>query len=87
MSRVVLGRWGKSLAVRLPSDVAAALSLSEGEKLDVEQHADSIVIRRSARPVTLEDLFAGKTPEEWRVLYRDHGVDWGSDVGREAIED
>ena len=34
----------------------------------------------------MEELFAGKTPEEWRALYAG-AYDWGSDVGREIIDE
>jgi len=33
-----------------------------------------------------EELFRGKTPEEWRALYAG-AYDWGPDVGREIIEE
>jgi antitoxin MazE len=87
MSTATIGRWGKSLAVRLPSEIASRLSLTEGATVDVEQRDDEIVIRKLARPLTLEILFAGKSPEEWRAIYREHGVDWGPDVGREIVDE
>ena len=86
MAQATLGRWGKSLAVRLPSDVAAVFNLRDGDRVDVEIDGDSITIRRSQPSYTLEDLFAGKSPEEWRALYRD-SYDWGPDVGREIVEE
>ena len=84
---IILDRWGKSLAVRLPTDVVEAMSLHGGEELTVERQGDAIVIRRSTKPSTLEAMFAGKTPEEWQRLCRDHDVDWRPNVGREVIED
>ena len=56
MSTATIGRWGKSLAVRLPSEIASRLSLTEGATVDVEQRDDEIVIRKLARPLTLEIL-------------------------------
>ena len=87
MSTATIGRWGKSLALRLPSELAGRLSLTEGEAVELEQRDDEIVIRKVTRPLTLESLFAGKSPEDWREIYRDHGVDWGPDVGREVVEE
>jgi antitoxin MazE len=46
MSQVIVGRWGKNLAVRVPSGVANAAGLNEGEKVEVELVAGDIVIRR-----------------------------------------
>ena len=34
---------------------------------------------------TIDALFRGKSPEEWRELYRG-AYDWGPDVGREIVE-
>jgi antitoxin MazE len=46
MSRVFIGKWGQSLAVRLPEDVAKAAGLSDGEQVEIEAHDGDIVIRR-----------------------------------------
>ncbi len=48
MAHVTLGRWGKSLAVRIPLDLAQAAGWSDGERLDVRAEGDSIVIHRPA---------------------------------------
>jgi antitoxin component of MazEF toxin-antitoxin module len=48
MSRVIVGRWGKSLAVRVPLDIAHAAGLGEGEAVEVEAVDGDIHIRRSA---------------------------------------
>jgi antitoxin component of MazEF toxin-antitoxin module len=85
MSQVVIGRWGKNLAIRFPGEVAEAAGFSEGEKVDVEEHEGNIVIRRTRPRFTLEELFRGKTPHEWRALYAD-AFDWGPDLGHEVVE-
>ena len=86
MSQAVVGRWGKSLAVRIPSEIAGAAGIAEGERVEIETDKAEIVIRRKAPRFTLEELFRGKTPEEWRTLYAD-AYDWGPDVGREVAEE
>jgi antitoxin component of MazEF toxin-antitoxin module len=48
MSQVIVGRWGKSLAVRVPFDVARACGLIDGEAVEIEAADGTIVIRRSA---------------------------------------
>lgn len=86
MSRATVGRWGKSLAVRIPGEIADAAGIAEGERVEVEAQEGGIVIRRAAPRFTLEELFRGKTPEEWRALYAEV-YDWGPDVGREVVEE
>jgi len=82
----MIGRWGRSLAIRIPGEVATAAGLRDGERVDVEAHDGEIVVRRAAPRFTLEELFHGKTPEEWRAAYAD-AFDWGPDVGRELVEE
>lgn len=48
MARATVGRWGKSLAVRLPREIAKAAGLATGERVEIETHRGDIVIRRVA---------------------------------------
>lgn len=48
MSQVIVGKWGKSLAVRVPVDVAAAAGLVDGEVVEIEAVDGAVVIRRDA---------------------------------------
>jgi antitoxin MazE len=77
----VIGRWLQMQAVRLRSDEARKLAPHEGECIE----SDAVVIRKLSAECTLEAMFAGKSADEWRALYRD-AYKWGPDVGREAIE-
>ncbi len=86
MSEAIVGRWGKSLAVRIPGEVANAAGIAGGERVEIEARRGEIVIRRAAPRFTLEELFRGKSPQEWRAAYAG-AFDWGPDVGREAIEE
>jgi antitoxin MazE len=86
MSSVIVGRWGRSLAIRLPGDIAGETGLKEGGRVDVEARDGMVVIQRAVPRFTLKELFAGKSPEEWREAYA--GVfDWGPDIGREIVEE
>jgi predicted nucleic acid-binding protein/antitoxin component of MazEF toxin-antitoxin module len=50
LSQVTVGRWGKNLAIRFPSEVAKKAGLSDGERVEIEARDGDIVIRRpSAR--------------------------------------
>jgi antitoxin MazE len=46
MTQVTVGRWGKNLAVRVPSQVAKKAGLSDGERVEIEARDGDIVIRR-----------------------------------------
>jgi antitoxin MazE len=86
MSQVTVGRWGKNLAIRFPGEIARAAGLCDGERVEIETHDGEIVIRRAVPHFILEELFAGKSPQEWRAAYAG-GFDWGPDVGREVVEE
>lgn len=86
MSQAVIGKWGSDLAIRLPEEIVRTARLTDGERVEIEAHDGNIVIRRTVSQPTLEELFQGKSPEEWRALYRS-AFDWGPDLGREAVEE
>lgn len=86
MSQATIGKWGKSLGVRLPAEAARALGLDVGSEVEIVADEREIVLRPLAKRLTLEEMFKGKSDEEWRALYRD-AYDWGPDVGREIIDE
>ncbi len=83
--QAIVGKWGKNLAIRFPGEIAEAAALSDGERVEIETHDGEIVIRRSVPHFTLDELFAGKSPKQWRAAYAG-AFDWGPDVGREIVE-
>lgn len=48
-----VAKWGNSLAIRIPKNVADALGLKEGQQVEVEQ-ADNGVIRIARTPSRAE---------------------------------
>jgi antitoxin MazE len=86
MTQAIIGRWGKSLAVRLPGDIAKAAGLGDGERVELLSQNGEVVIRKAESEITIESMFRGKSPEEWRALYAD-AYDWGPDVGRERVDE
>jgi antitoxin MazE len=86
MSQVTIGKWGKNLAIRFPGEIAKAATLSDGDRVEIERREGEIVIRPAVPRFTLEQLFQGRSPTEWRAEYAD-AFDWGPDVGRETVED
>lgn len=87
MTNATIGKWGKSLGVRLPAEAARALGLAVGSEVEIVAGEGEIVVRPVARKNALDALFSGKTDAEWRALYRESAVDWGPDVGREIIDE
>ncbi|MDE2579247.1 MAG: AbrB/MazE/SpoVT family DNA-binding domain-containing protein [Hyphomicrobiales bacterium] len=87
MSHAIIGRWGKSLGVRLPADVAHKLGLDAGVTVEIVAGEGEIVVRPLARKATLGEMFAGKSARQWRALYRESAVDFGPDVGREIVDE
>jgi antitoxin MazE len=79
--QVHISKWGNSLGVRVPKDVAAKLGLTEGSRVDVTVEGDRIVISTKRPVYTLEELLVGMTPKAMREAF-----DWGPDVGREDVE-
>jgi antitoxin MazE len=74
-----IGKWGNSLAVRIPGTYAKDLDLKEGMDLDVSLVEGKLVLRPLEEQYTLEALLAQITPENL------HGeTDWGPAVGRES---
>jgi antitoxin MazE len=77
--KISIGKWGNSLAVRLPNAYAKDLDLKEGMELNVSLIEDGLLLRPPSKSYTLEELLAQITPENL------HGeTDWGPSVGRES---
>jgi antitoxin MazE len=77
--RTRIGKWGKSLAVRVPGPHAKDLGLSEGTELEVTVMGDGLLLLRPKKAYVLEELVAQITEEN-----RHGETDWGLAVGREA---
>ncbi|MBF6567783.1 MAG: AbrB/MazE/SpoVT family DNA-binding domain-containing protein [Candidatus Binataceae bacterium] len=86
MPQAIVGKWGKNLAIRFPGELAKAARLSDGDRVEIEALDGDIVIRRAVPQFTLEELFKGKSPKQWRAAYAG-AFEWGADVGREIVEE
>lgn len=78
---VVLARWGNSLGVRIPKDIASRTGLREGARVDIEAQGSRIVITPARKRYELAELLRGVTPQAMREAF-----DWGPDKGREIVE-
>jgi len=79
--QITASRWGNSLGIRIPKDIAMRVGLAAGDSVEVEARGDHIVISLRKPRYRLEDLLVGVTPEEMRAAF-----DWGPDLGREVVE-
>jgi antitoxin MazE len=76
-----IARWGNSLGVRIPSDIAGKVGLADGATVEIEAKGDRVVISPAQPRYKLEDLLVGMTPKEMRKAF-----DWGPDRGREVVD-
>jgi antitoxin MazE len=78
--QVQIARWGNSLGLRVPRDVAARVGLTEGTRVDLETSGDGrIIVTRSKRRFTLDELIAKMTPD------REHRLEDDGPAGTEII--
>lgn len=74
-----VGKWGNSLAVRIPATYVKELQLKDGMELEVTRLDDGLLLRPRQHSYTLAELLDQVTPENL------HGeTDWGAAVGGEA---
>jgi antitoxin MazE len=95
MPKQILKRWGNSLAVRIPANIAAEISLEEGQEVQVEVEDGRIVvrphkaIRRFSRERLIQQYREGKlVPHDEIDFGAPKGTEWGGpeDPSREGIE-
>ncbi|NJO34359.1 MAG: AbrB/MazE/SpoVT family DNA-binding domain-containing protein [Rhodospirillales bacterium] len=76
-------RWGNSLGVRIPKDLARQLGMTEGTVVDVTVEGDRLVLKTASPGYSLDQLLEGMTPDAMH-----QALDWGGwddDVGREDV--
>jgi antitoxin MazE len=79
--QVSVARWGNSLGVRIPKDVAEQAGLRAGSRVEVAAENGRIVIAPARPRYVLSQLLDDMTPEAMREAF-----DWGPDRGREIVE-
>ncbi|SDC60294.1 antitoxin MazE [Pelagirhabdus alkalitolerans] len=73
-------KWGNSLAIRIPQQIAKELNIDIGTEIDMTLHDDELTIKVKQQDETLEDLIAQITTEN-----QHDPVDFGQPSGRETI--
>jgi antitoxin MazE len=75
----VINKWGNSLGVRIPQEVAKEIGLKVGSIVEVTVIDGNAVILPLVRKDTLADLLEGVTPD---LIGGE--VDWGHPIGAEV---
>ena len=73
-----VAKWGNSLALRLPKDMAEDARLFEGTRVSLRLELGRVVVIPDRPKYSLEELLVGTTPE---TSHRD--FDWGEPAGKE----
>jgi antitoxin MazE len=79
MDSSIVNKWGNSLGVRIPQNVAAEIGLAVGTVVNVEVIDNKVIISPRQKKYQLDELLVGVTPELIGGEY-----DWGAPVGREV---
>jgi len=81
--RATVSKWGNSLGIRVPRDVAADLHLGEGSVVEIERRGDGYLIKPTGRAplkhYRLSDLVAKIRDES-----RPEELEWGPPRGSEV---
>jgi antitoxin MazE len=67
-----VSKWGNSLGLRVPRDIAVRAGLREGARVEIEGYPDGrIIVTPSRRRFTIEELVVGMTPERSEFMEDD----------------
>jgi len=84
---VQISKWGNSLGLRIPKDIAVSVGLKEGSRVEITAKGQDVILSKRKPKYTMEELLANTTPEAMREALGDDYDYWQSSVGREIIED
>lgn len=74
-----VSRWGNSLALRIPRELATSISVVEGTCVRMRASRGMLVVAPTKPKYKLDDLLARVTPEN---THRE--TDWGKPAGKEV---
>jgi antitoxin MazE len=79
--QVRVSRWGNSLGLRIPRDIASRVGLREGDRVEIGAEAERMIISPARPRHVLAELLQGMTPEAMREAFG-----WGPDKSREISQ-
>lgn len=71
-------KWGNSIAIRIPKDMADDLHIENNTQVSIEVVNGKLVVEPEKKKLSLENLLSQVTEEN-----RHEMTDWGEEVGRE----
>jgi antitoxin MazE len=74
-----IAKWGNSLALRIPRNLAAEVNVQDGDPVEVSVENGALIVRPARKRYTIEELVADMTPATRR-----EETDWGKRVGKEV---
>lgn len=79
-SKVKLGKWGNSLGVRIPKNIARALSFTEETEVKLITSGSRLIVEpiQRQKKYTIEELLQDTKPEN---VHQE--IEWGKSVGQE----
>lgn len=80
MTHATVQRWGNSLGIRIPKDIALSSNVGEGTRLVMSVEGGDIVLRVALPRYDLNALLEQATPEK-----RHDEIDFGGPQGKEAL--
>ena len=75
---IKIARWGNSLGVRIPKQIAEQAQLKEGDELEISREENRLILTPQKHKYTLEELLDGMEEEHLHTE-----IDWGKAVGKE----
>jgi antitoxin MazE len=75
---VAVRRWGNSLALRIPKDIATTLLIEDNSLVELTVEEKTLTIKPTTTHTYLEELVSQITPQNLH-----HEVDTGRSVGNE----
>lgn len=73
-----ISRWGNSLGVRIPKQLAEIIELQEGDNVEIYQKDNTLVLVPQKKQYSLNQLLEGMNDSH---LHPE--MDWGEPVGNE----
>ena len=74
-------KWGNSQGIRIPKNLLAEASISEGDEVEISVKGNKIIIfhpKRNIKKYSLEEMFS-----EYKVEDKSEEIDWGELTGKE----
>ena len=79
--QTLVARWGNSLGLRLPKQLAARAGIAEGTRVEIVAEGSRLIISVDRPVYDLGELLEGLHPGDLQNAF-----EWGDEVGREIVE-